>query len=529
MADQDRLLGDAPVASLDDWLQAEGGLAYARALDMEPSDIIEEVRASGLRGRGGAGFPTATKWQGVVDAAPDDETPIYLVCNGAEGEPGTFKDRVLMEHNPYAVLEGMLVAMHATGAHQGFVGVKEKFTEPVERMVAARDEMIEAGWQGADRIAIVPGPDEYLFGEEKAMLEVIEGKLPMPRIMPPYQTGLFATTSQPNPTVVNNVETYAHVTRIVAHGADWFREVGTENSPGTMVFTLTGDVAAPGIYELPMGTPLRTLLVDIGGADPDTIKAVFSGTSNAVITPDMLDTAMDFDGMAEAGSGLGSGGFVVYDTSRCIVKVLTTLQRFLAIESCGQCNACKLGTQDIWDDLARIDAGDGDTDDLDSIVQKVPVITDLARCYLPTGDQLTVGSTLEAFWEEFVAHLGQPCPPSGADPTDRGDRRRHRRGGVAPHLPPQAHRLELRRRLTGRQIGTGRGVRPGTGHHHPGGLRPEGAHVPCGGDVQCLERWHREQVALGQPSQQSGHEGVTSPDGVDHRASVPGRGPRTEG
>ena len=438
MADHDRLLGDTPVASLDDWLQGDGGLAYAHALDMDPADVIAQVTASGLRGRGGAGFPTGTKWQGVVDAAADSGTPTYLVCNGAEGEPGTYKDRALMEHNPYAVLEGMLVGMHAVGATQGFVGVKEKFTHAVERLVAARDEMVEAGWKGAAGIAIVPGPDEYLFGEEKAMLEVIEGKLPMPRIMPPYQTGLFATTTRPNPTVVNNVETFSHVTRILAHGVDWFRETGTEGSPGTMVFTVTGDVATPGVYELPMGTSLRTLLVDIAGADPDHVKAVYGGTSNAVLTPAMLDTPLEFDAFDEIGAGMGSGGFVVYDDTRCIVKVVTTLARFLAIESCGQCNACKLGTQAIWDDLARIDAGEGDTDTLDSIIQRVPTITDLARCYLPTGDQLTVGSTLEAFWEEFVAHLGAPCPDDRPVPTPLIDRIDDQTGEVVWH--PTYHR-----------------------------------------------------------------------------------------
>ena len=438
MADHDRLLGDAPVPSLDAWLQGDGGLGYAHALDMAPDDVISRVADAGLRGRGGAGFPTGTKWRGVRDQGDESGTPTYLVCNAAEGEPGTYKDRALMEHNPYAVLEGMLIAMHAVGADQGFVGVKEKFTTAVERVVAARDEMIEAGWQGADRIAVAPGPDEYLFGEEKAMLEVIEGKLPMPRIMPPYQTGLFATTTQPNPTVVNNVETYSHVARILAHGVDWFRETGTSSSPGTMVFTVTGDVANPGVYELPLGTPLRTLLVDIGGADPDGIKAVYSGTSNAVITPAMLDTALDFDAMSDIGTGMGSGGFVVYDDSHCIVKVINVLARFLAIESCGQCNACKLGTQEVWDRLATIDAGQGDTDDLDALVKRVPVITDLARCYLPTGAQVTVGSTIEAFWEEFVAHLGAPCPDDGPVPTPLIDAIDEDTGEV--HWHPTYHR-----------------------------------------------------------------------------------------
>ena len=441
MADHVRLLADAPVTSLDEWLQGDGGLGYAHALDLDPEQIIDQVDASGLRGRGGAGFPTGTKWRGVYEASRAAGGPCYVVCNGAEGEPGTYKDRALAEHNPYAVLEGVLVAMHAMGAEQGFVGIKEKFTHAVERLVTARDEMVEAGWRHANRVVIALGPDEYLFGEEKAMLEVIEGRLPMPRILPPYQQGLFDSTAQTNPTLVNNVESFSHVTRILAHGAEWFREAGTETSPGTMVFTVVGDVDSPGVYELPLGTPARTLLVDIAGADPEDVKAVYSGTSNTVLTPDGFDTPLDFDAFGEAGTGLGSGGFIVYDASRCIVKLLTTLQRFLAVESCGQCNACVLGTAEIWEHLARIEAGEGTSDDLDDIVQRVPTIIDGQRCYLPTGSQLMVGSTLEVFWEEFVAHLGVPCPDDRELPTPLIERIDEETGQVDWH--PTYHRKRL--------------------------------------------------------------------------------------
>jgi NADH:ubiquinone oxidoreductase subunit F (NADH-binding) len=415
MADHDRLLGDDPVATLDAHLAAGGGRGLLAALDVAPDEVIRRVEDAGLRGRGGAGFPTGTKWRSVRATAAEAGAPTYVVCNAAEGEPGTFKDRTLLDHDPYAVLEGVLIAMHAVGAQQGFVAVKEKFTGPLARLVAARDELAAAGWRGADRVAVVPGPDEYLFGEEKAMLEVIEGRLAMPRIVPPYQQGLFATTTAPNPTVVNNVETFAHVSRILANGPDWFRELGVGDSPGTMVFTVVGDADNAGVYELPLGTPLRTLLVDIGGAND--VKAVFSGTSNAVITPDLFDTPMTFDDLAEAGSGLGSGGFVVYDTSRCIVKVLATLARFLAIESCGQCLACKLGTAEIHGLLDRIDRGEGDRGDLDAVLARSVTVTDANRCFLPRGDQLMVTSTIAAFEDEFAAHLGRPCPDERDLPT----------------------------------------------------------------------------------------------------------------
>jgi NADH-quinone oxidoreductase subunit F len=410
-----RLLADEPVRDLDDYLAGEGGAGLATALEREPDDVIAEVEASGLRGRGGAGFPTGRKWRGVLEVAADAESPVFLVANAAEGEPGTFKDRTIIEANPYAFLEGILIAMYATGAERAFIGIKEKFTRPVERLGTALQELVAANWRGADRIEVHLGPDEYLFGEEKAMLEVIEGKLPFPRILPPYQTGLFATTTAPNPTVVNNVETYSHVTRILAHGADWFRETGTEKSPGSMVFTVVGDVENPGVYELPLGTPLRTLLVDIAGAGD--IKAVYSGTSNTVITPDQLDTPLTFDDMSEAGTGLGSGGFMVYDPSHCIVKVLYTLSRFLAIESCGQCPPCKINSSEITDLLAKVDRGDGSQRDLEDILKRTHQVTDQNRCYLPVGEQILVGSTVERFVDEFVAHVGRPCPSDREVPT----------------------------------------------------------------------------------------------------------------
>ena len=411
MAEGDRLLPETPIRTLADYRERDlGGRGLEAALARDPSDVIAEIDASGLRGRGGAGFPTGRKWRGVVDSAAESGGEIYLVANAAEGEPGTYKDRTLVEQNPYAFLEGVLVAMHATGAARTYVGIKEKFTAPVARLRAAIDELVEAGWEGADRVEVVLGPDEYLFGEETGMLEVIEGRLPMPRLVKPFEVGLFASSTDPHPTIVNNVETLSHVARIAAHGADWFREVGTEGSPGSMVFTVVGDVANPGVYELPLGTPLSTLLVDIAGAAD--LKAVFSGTSNAVITRDMLDTPLEFDAMQEAGSGLGSGGFMVYDESRSIVDVLATLARFLAVESCGQCNACQLGTADMWELLHRCQVGEATQNDLETILKRTHTVTDQNRCYLPVGAQATIASTIGEFVDEFVATVekGEPTP-----------------------------------------------------------------------------------------------------------------------
>ncbi len=402
------LLPDAPVPDLDAYVTGGGGQGLEAALARSPEAVIDEVRRSGLRGRGGAGFPTGTKWASIADAAGIYDT--YVICNAAEGEPGTYKDRELMARNPYQLLEGILIAMYAVGAARAFVGVKARFAEQVERLIRARDELAAAGWRAAEAVRIVPGPDEYLFGEEKAMLEVIEGKLPLPRILPPYQIGLFATMQEPNPTAVNNVETLSNVPHILAHGADWLRREGTEESPGTMLFTVSGDVDAPGVYELALGTPLRTLVCDVGGADAERIKAIYSGTSNTVITPGLLDLPMDFDSFAEAGTGLGSGGLVVYDERRCIVQVTATLARFLAVESCGQCLACKLGTAAIFEHLDRLVRGEGTAGDIEEVRKRTETVTDANRCYLPVGAALLVRSTLEAFADEFHDRIGSPTP-----------------------------------------------------------------------------------------------------------------------
>jgi NADH-quinone oxidoreductase subunit F len=303
----------------------------------------------------------------------------------------------------------VLIASYAVGARAAYIGVKERFTRELQRLTEAIEGAAIAGWEGIETVQVVPGPDEYLFGEEKAMLEVIEGRLPLPRILPPYMQGLFATMASSNPTAVNNVETLCHVTRILATSADEFRSIGTQESPGTMVFTVVGDCASPGVYELPLGTPLRTLICDIAGARD--VKAIYSGTSNAVITPDLLDLPMDFDSFREGGVGLGSGGFMVYGQHRDIVQVAYALARFLAIESCGQCLACKLGTMEICERLDRLVRGEGTETDISEISKRCVTVTDGNRCYLPVGAALVVGSTLEQFADEFAAHLGIPTRP----------------------------------------------------------------------------------------------------------------------
>jgi NADH-quinone oxidoreductase subunit F len=434
-SETDRLLPTAPVRSLDDHLAGGGGAGLERALELDMEAILDELDRAGLRGRGGAGFPTARKWRGVMETAATAGGRLTIVANAAEGEPGTYKDRTLIEQQPYAFLEGICIALHATGAERASIGIKEKFTVPLERLTAALAEVRGAGWAHAERIQVVPGPDAYLFGEETGMLEVIEGKLPMPRLVRPYEQGLDATTTVPNPTIVNNVETLTHVAAILANGPDWFRQAGTDSSPGTMVFTVVGDVAHPGVYELPLGTPLRTLLVDVAGAKD--VKAVYSGVSSAVILPRHLDVPLGFDEMAEAGLGMGSGGFVVYDSTRHIVDVLATLLHFLAVESCGQCNACKLGNTAMDELLAKVQRGEAQQTDLEALLRRSHTVTDQNRCYLPVGSQLLVGSTVEAFVDEFVAAVERGEPTPGGVPVPLIEHLDEATGAVTYH--PRYH------------------------------------------------------------------------------------------
>jgi NADH-quinone oxidoreductase subunit F len=399
---------DRPVASLGEHVAAGGGAALAAALRRPPRALIDEIRRSGLRGRGGAGFPTGAKLAAVRD---DPCRTKYVVCNAAEGEPGTFKDRWLLRRNPYQVLEGTALAAHAVGARRAFVALKAGTPElPVLRLAlgALRAEAM----LGPVSVEVVTGPDDYLFGEEKAMLEVVEGGEALPRVLPPYQVGLFATAGSPNPTAMCNVETLANLPGIVRNGASWFRSFGTETAPGTMLFTLSGDVRRPGVYELQLGSPMRVLLHHHGGGAPEgrPLKAVFPGASHAILPPERFGTPLDFDALRAVGSGLGSAGFVVYDDSACIVRATLTFARFLASESCGQCPACQHGTAEIAACLERIECGNGAKADLRLLRARCQTVTGGRRCALPSGAASLAGSAVRLFPAEFEDHLGRACP-----------------------------------------------------------------------------------------------------------------------
>ncbi|MCB1015205.1 MAG: hypothetical protein KDB10_08820 [Acidimicrobiales bacterium] len=421
------LLPTTPITSLDEYLATDvGGVGVATAQRLGPRATIDTIAAAGLRGRGGGGFPTGRKWAGIADQTG---TRRYLVCNGAEGEPGTFKDRALLRANPYQVVEGLIVAAFAIGAEEAFICLKASFEREIAAVTRAVQELQAAGVCTDCTVNIVAGPDEYLFGEEKAMLEVIEGKPPLPRWFPPYEHGLFAASPQegweagphgthrrsnePNPTLVNNVETLANVPHILARGADWFRATGTAESPGTIVATVVGDVVAPDVGEVELGTPLAAVIDAVGSgvAPGSTVKAVFSGVANPVVTAAQLDTPVSYEGFAAIGSGMGAAGFIVHDDTACMVDAAYRFSRFLYVESCGQCPPCKMGSGEITERLERIETGAGDDRDLGIIAHWLERVTDGNRCYLAVEEQRVVSSVLRAFPDEFAEHIEQHrCP-----------------------------------------------------------------------------------------------------------------------
>jgi len=421
------LLPSAPVSSLDDYLASGGGAGLARAQELGPAATIDQLTRAGLRGRGGAGFPVGRKWATV---AAQTGTRRYVVCNAAEGEPGTFKDRALLRANPYQLVEGVIIAGFAVGAAEAFIALKASFSREIDAVTRAVTEMQAAGICTDCAVTIVQGPEEYLFGEEKALLEVIEGGAPLPRLLPPYEHGLFATAPQEgwdatepepgrrgraesNPTLVNNAETLSNVPHIMAKGAEWFRSMGTAESPGTIVVTVVGDVVAPDVGEVELGTPLSAVIDAVGsGVRPGRhVKAVFSGVSNPVVTAEHLSTPLSYEALRAIGSGLGSAGFIVYDDTACMVEVARQFSRFLYVESCGQCPPCKTGSGEITRHLDAIEAGVGSTADIESMRAWLAQVTDGNRCYLAVQEQAVIASILRSFPEEFVAHIeGHRCP-----------------------------------------------------------------------------------------------------------------------
>ena len=403
--------GHIDAENINEYLAVGGYQALRKVLfTMEPSEVIQVISDSNLRGRGGGGFPTGYKWQQVARQA---EKVRYVVCNGDEGDPGAFMDRSVMEGDPHKMLEGMIIAAYAVGAQEGYVYVRAEYPLAVSRLKTAIAQAEEAGFLGENilgsgfsfHIHINRGAGAFVCGEGSALTASIEGQRGMPRTKPPrtVEQGLFA-----KPTVLNNVETYANVSMIILNGADWYKSIGPEKSPGTKAFALTGSVKNTGLIEVPMGTKLREIVYDIGGGLKDDIplKAVqIGGPSGGCLVTDDLEVSLDFDSLKSKGAMIGSGGLVVMDENTCLVEVARFFMNFTQNESCGKCVPCREGTKRMLEILERIVAGNGTLEDLDLLEELGQAITDTALCGLGKSAALPVLSTLKNFRQEYIEHV----------------------------------------------------------------------------------------------------------------------------
>jgi len=424
MGQCNRVLTADVIPDLAAYEQMGGGQALTAARAAEPVAVIELVEASGLRGRGGAGFPTGTKWRTVAGLGGAE--PATVVVNAAEGEPGTLKDRTLLRRNPYRVLEGALIAAHAIGADRVIVGMKRSGGEERGRVEAAIAEVTSAGWLHEVELECSADSDRYLLGEETALLEVVNGRPPFPRIAPPYRAGVEevadnladaeGVTGSPS-TLVNNVETLANIPAIVLDGPEAFRAVGTDASPGTIVCTVSGRTERAGVGEFELGTPLREVINTLGGAGSDRrVVAVLSGTVHPLLTADALDAPLSWEGLEAAGGGLGSAGFIVIDDEADIVAVAQGVSRFLSVESCGQCTPCKQDGLAVTEILDRLRLSTPEEDDLERLPTLIATITDGARCYLAQQHQNVVQGLLAHFPDALAAHADGRADAAGSFP-----------------------------------------------------------------------------------------------------------------
>ena len=409
--------GTSDAEDIQEYIAKGGYSAFEKALfEMTGEDICREITDSGLRGRGGGGFPAGRKWDGARRQNAEQK---YIVCNGDEGDPGAFMDRSIMEGNPHSVIEGMMIAGVATGATEGYIYVRAEYPLAVDRLRTAIAKAEELGLLGDDimgsgwcfHMHINRGAGAFVCGEGSALTASIEGKRGMPRVKPPrtIEQGLWA-----KPTVLNNVETFANVPGIITNGAAWYRSIGTENSPGTKTFALTGNVVNTGLVEVPMGTTLREVIFDIGGGIPDgkKFKAVqIGGPSGGCLTEEHLDMPMDFDSLKRAGAIIGSGGLVVMDEDTCMAEVARFFMHFTQNESCGKCTPCREGTKRMLETLERIIANEGTMEDLELLEALSDTITDTALCGLGQTACKPVMSTLKNFRQDYLHHVvDHHCP-----------------------------------------------------------------------------------------------------------------------
>ncbi len=403
--------GHIDAEHIREYISTGGYQALGKALfEMTPEEVIKEVSDSNLRGRGGGGFPTGYKWSQVARQA---EMERYIVCNGDEGDPGAFMDRSIMEGDPHKMIEGMMIGAYAVGAKEGYIYVRAEYPLAINRLKLAIAQAEECGLLGDNilgtnfsfRLHINRGAGAFVCGEGSALTASIEGNRGMPRVKPPrtVEQGLFA-----KPTVLNNVETFANIPMIIAEGADEFKSIGPENSPGTKAFALTGSVKHTGLIEVPMGTTLREVIYDIGGGikDDGKFKAVqIGGPSGGCLISPHLEVNLDFDSLKKMGAMIGSGGLVVMDDNTCMVEVARFFMNFTQNESCGKCVPCREGTKRMLEILERIVEGNGKEEDLDLLEELATTITETALCGLGKSAALPVMSTLKLFRDEYMEHV----------------------------------------------------------------------------------------------------------------------------
>ena len=403
--------GHIDAEHIEEYIAHGGYEAISKALfEMKPEEVVKEVLDSNLRGRGGGGFQTGYKWSQV---ARQKEKTRYVVCNGDEGDPGAFMDRSIMEGDPHKMIEGMMIAAYAVGAQEGYIYVRAEYPLAISRLRLAIEQAEERGLLGENilgsgfsfRLHINRGAGAFVCGEGSALTASIEGNRGMPRVKPPrtVEQGLFG-----KPTVLNNVETFANVPMIITRGADWFKTLGPENSPGTKAFALTGSVKNAGLIEVPMGTTLREVIYDIGGGikGDGEFKAVqIGGPSGGCLITQHLDVQLDFDSLKKMGAMIGSGGLVVMDNHTCMVEVARFFMNFTQNESCGKCVPCREGTKRMLEILERIVQGNGEVKDLDTLDELARTITDTALCGLGKSAALPVMSTLKLFRDEYLEHV----------------------------------------------------------------------------------------------------------------------------
>ena len=406
--------------NIDEYIAQDGYAALGKVLtEMTPQEVIDLVLASGLRGRGGAGFPTGRKWQFAANSKAEQK---YACCNADEGDPGAFMDRSVLEGDPHSVLEAMAIAGYAIGANQGYIYIRAEYPIAVKRLQIAIEQAREYGLLGKNifdsgfdfDIDIRLGAGAFVCGEETALMTSIEGKRGEPRVRPPFPAvkGLFGV-----PTVLNNVETYANIPQIILKGADWFRSIGTEKSPGTKVFALGGKITNTGLVEVPMGTTLREVVEEIGGGVPGghTFKAAQTGgPSGGCIPAKLIDTPIDYDNLIAIGSMMGSGGLIVMDETTCMVDIAKFFLEFTVDESCGKCTPCRIGTKRLLEILNKITSGNGTLEDIDRLEELCYYIKENALCGLGQTAPNPVLSTLHFFRDEYIANVTEKRCPAGA-------------------------------------------------------------------------------------------------------------------